>query len=208
VDVWSYDQAVLAAAHHVVQAAPHVHHRFTGPHADYVGVALAAFVSWFLIAGPGEAALIAAGIAAAHGKVDIVGMVLVAWAGAAAGGAVSWLIGYSGGRALLSRPGPLYRVRRRMLRHGDRLYRRRGWLAVYLAPAWMAGVAGMRARRFLIANAIATFAWALLVGGGAYLEGPAIAEAIGDLGTAGLVVLIAGAALSALVAGWRRARSG
>src|SRR5439155_886625 len=47
--------------------AIHLHHRFHGPHVDYIGVGVAAAASWIGLAGVGEAALIAAGIAAARG---------------------------------------------------------------------------------------------------------------------------------------------
>ena len=183
-----------------------LHHRFHGPHVDYVGVALAAAVSWIGITGVGEAALIAAGIAAGRGKVDISSILFVAWAGAMVGGVAGWLVGIKGGRALMERPGPLYRLRLRLLRRGDELYDRRGILAVYLTPTFMAGISGMRARPFLVANAIAAVSWVLLVGLGAYFAGPSVAEWLGDLSTVVLVILLAGAALS-LVARWRwRAR--
>jgi membrane protein DedA with SNARE-associated domain len=183
-----------------------LHHRFHGPHVDYVGVALAAAVSWIGITGVGEAALIAAGIAAGRGKVDISSILFVAWAGAMVGGIAGWLVGIKGGRALMERPGPLYRLRLRLLRRGDELYDRRGILAVYLTPTFMAGISGMRARPFLVANAIAAVSWVLLVGLGAYFAGPSVAEWLGDLSTVVLVILLAGAALS-LVARWRwRAR--
>src|SRR4051812_2239943 len=169
--------------------ALHLHHRFHGPHVDYVGVGAAAAVSWIGIAGVGEAALIAAGIAAGRGKVDISSMLFVAWFGAMAGGAAGWLIGFKGGRALMTRPGPLYRLRRRLVRRGDRIYEERGLLAVYLAPTWMAGVSGMRFRRFIPANAICALAWALLVGLGAYFAGPSVADALGDVGTIGLILI-------------------
>jgi membrane protein DedA with SNARE-associated domain len=197
----------LPVALHAMEFQRHLHHRFMGPHVDYVGLALAAAVSWVGITGPGEAALIAAGIAAARGHVDIVGMILVAWAGAMAGGTAGWLIGLKGGRSLMSRPGPLHETRLRLLRHGDEVYRRRGWwLAVYLAPCWMAGVSGMGGRRFLAANAVASLIWALAIGLGAYVAGPSIADALGDVGTVGLVVLATVVVLSAVVRGRRRKR--
>jgi membrane protein DedA with SNARE-associated domain len=169
----------------------HLGHQFGGPKVDYVALALAAAVSWVGITGPGEAALIAAALAAAHGRVDLTGTLAVAWIGAMAGGTAGWLIGLKGGRALLSRPGPLYRLRLRVLAHGDDVYARRGWLAVYLAPSWMAGVSAMRARRFLPANAIAALVWALTIGVGAYLAGPPIAEAFSDIGLVGLAIAAA-----------------
>jgi membrane protein DedA with SNARE-associated domain len=177
---------MLPAAVHL---AGHLHQRFTGPHIDYVGLALAAALSWVGISGPGEAALIAAGIAATQGHVDIGGMILVAWLGAVTGGTVGWLIGLKGGRSLLTRPGPLHGLRVGLVRHGDRIYERRGWLAVYLAPSWMAGISGMPATRFLPANALAGLVWAVSIGLGAYFAGPAVAGELADLGTAGLIAV-------------------
>jgi membrane-associated protein len=187
--------------------ALHLHHRFHGPHVDYVGVGLAAAVSWVGVAGVGEAALIAAGIAAARGKVDVSSMIAVAWVGAMAGGACGWLAGLKGGRALMTRPGPLYRLRLRLLRRGDAIYERRGLLAVYVAPTWMAGISGMRFARFMPANAIATLAWALLIGLGAYFAGPSVADWLADAGTLGLIAI--GLVVVLTLAGrwaWTRAR--
>jgi membrane protein DedA with SNARE-associated domain len=166
-----------------------VAHHFHGPHLDYVGVALAAFASWIGITGPGEAALIAAGIAASRGKVDLESTIAVAWAGGVAGGTVGWVLGLKGGRALLTADGPLHRTRRRVLRSGERFYAKHGPLAVYFAPSWMAGVHGMPARRFLPLNAVACAIWALLIGVGAYLIGPRITDLVGDMGTYGIVGL-------------------
>ena len=196
----------LVVASHAGDLAPHVHHRFAGPHADYVGVALAAAISWVGLTGPGEAALIAASISAAQGHVDIVGVLAVAWVGAMGGGTVGWLIGLRGGRSLIGKPGPLHHTRKRLLRYGDDVYARRGWLAVYLAPSWMAGVSGMPARRFAPANAIASLLWSLTIGLGAFLAGPSIADIVGDVGVAGLVALIGFAVISALLTNRRRQR--
>jgi membrane-associated protein len=188
--------------------AIHLHHRFHGPHVDYVGVGVAAAASWIGVAGVGEAALIAAGIAAGRGKVDISSMILVAWFGAMVGGVAGWVIGWKGGRALMTRPGPLYRLRMRLLRRGDAIYEKRGLLAVYLAPTFMAGISGMRLRRFLVANAISALAWVALVGLGAYFFGPSVADALGDVGTVGLILIGVAAAVS-LVARrrWKRRHS-
>ena len=184
----------------------HLRHDFHGPHADYIGVGLAAMASWVGVTGPGEVALIAAGIAAAHHKVDITGTLAAAWAGAMVGGVAGWLIGLKGGRAVMTRPGPLHRHRMRMLEHGDRVYARRGLLAVYAAPSWMAGISGMHPRRFLPANAVAALGWALLVGLGAYFVGPSIADVAADIGYVGLGVLIVGVAVTVVSRRQRRGR--
>lgn len=191
---------MLALVHHHF-----LHHRFHGPHLDYVGVAAAAFVSWIGLTGPGEAALIAAGVGAARGKVDLEGMIFVAWAGGTIGGTAGWLLGLKGGRALLTREGPLRRARRRILRSGDRFYERWGALAVYFAPSWMAGINGMRGRRFVPINAIACAVWALLFGLGAYAAGPSVSNLLDDLGTLGLI-LLGVLALGLVVGNWLRKR--
>lgn len=178
-----------AVVHHGLSHGGHLRHRFSGPHVDYAGVALAAVASWAAVAGPGEVALIAAGIAAAHHRVDIGGMIAAAWAGAMVGGLIGWFVGLKGGRALISAPGPLRNLRLRMLAHGDEVYERRGVLAVYFAPTWMAGISGMRARRFVAANAVAALIWALMVGLGAFWIGPSIADVLGDVGVVGTVLL-------------------
>lgn len=182
----------------------HLHHRFHGPHVDYVGVGVAAAVSWIGVAGVGEAALIAAGIAAARGKVDIASIVFVAWFGACAGGVAGWAIGLKGGRALMTRAGPLYRLRVRLLRHGDTIYERRGWLAVFFAPSWMAGVSGMSAGRFVSANTVSAVVWALGIGLGAYFVGPSITDLADDIGLVG--VIVAALVVVVSVVGGRRLR--
>ena len=166
------------------------HHRFHGPGVDYAAVGAAAALSWLVMTGPGEAALIAAGVAAARHRVDIGSILLVAWAGAMIGGIGGWLVGLKGGRAVVLAPGPLLGKRRRMVASGERLFARYGPLAVYVAPTWMAGIHGMRWSRFLPANAIAALVWTLLVGLGAFLVGPPIEEVISDVGLAGIVLLV------------------
>jgi membrane protein DedA with SNARE-associated domain len=167
--------AVLAVLH------PHIR----GPGVDYVGVFLAAGVSWVAFPGPGEAALIAAGISAAHGHLDLASVLAVAWAGASLGGIVGWIAGVKGGRGLLTVPGPMHRLRLAMIARGDRFYERYGTVAVLLTPSWIAGIHNMRSSRFLPANAASALVWALSVGLGAYLLGPSITDVVADAGLAG-----------------------
>lgn len=183
-------------------AAIHAHGR--GPGVDYLGVFLAAAASWATLPGLGEAALIAAGISAAHHHLDLASVVAVAWAGASAGGTAGWLVGLKGGRGLLTAPGPLRPLRLAVIARGDRFYERYGPVAVLFTPSWIAGVHDMRWSRFLPANAVSALTWALSIGLGAYLIGPSITDIAADAGLAGglLVVLLLALALG-LVA-WRR----
>jgi membrane protein DedA with SNARE-associated domain len=201
---------VVTVAGHTHLAAAlnlHGHHRFPGPGIDYVALGLVAAVSWLVVTGPGEAALVAAGIIAARHQVDVTGALAVAWSGATLGGSTGWLIGRLAGRPLMERPGPLARVRRRLLRSGDRIYARHGTLAVVAAPSWMAGINRMGARRFLVVNAAAALLWTLALGLGAYYVGPGVTDVVDDAGVLAVVVLAALGASTVVRPLWRRRRS-
>ncbi len=200
-------QVVLAVVHsgqHIVRlhhALPKSHlpgthqvlriHRFPRVRAgaDYAGIFLAAGVSWVALPGLGEAALIAAGISARHGHLDLTAVIAVAFAGASSGGMAGWLVGVKGGRRLLTAPGLLLRVRLAMIARGDRFYERFGPIAVLFTPSWMAGIHNMRWSRFLILNTLSALVWALTIGVGADLIGPSITDLVADAGVAGRLVL-------------------
>lgn len=183
-----------------------LHHHVRGPGIDYVGVLVASAFSWVALPGPGEAALIAAGISAAHGHLDLTSVVAVAWAGATIGGIAGWVLGVKGGRGLLTAPGPLHGLRLRMIARGDRFYERYGPIAVLFTPSWIAGIHHMRWSRFLPANAISAFVWALLIGLGAYLVGPSIADIVADTGLAGGALIVALFVLTVVLVLRRRLR--
>lgn len=177
-----------------------------GSPVDLVGVALAAAASWIGVPGPGEPVLIAAGVYAARGKLDLPELLVVAWAAATAGGVAGWLLGRQGGRALWTAPGPLQRWRIVSLARGERFFERYSLLAIYLAPSWVAGIHGVRASRYLPANAVCAVIWTLLVGLGAYLVGPPIEDVVSDVGLATTVGLVALVVLFVVGERWRRRR--
>jgi len=192
--------AILPAAIHLQNK--HVH----GPPADYVGVLLASAASWVGLPGPGEAVLVAAGILAAHNRLNLGPVLFYAWVGATAGGVAGWVIGLKAGRALITFPGPFLRARRRALRRSERLYERFGTAAVILTPSWAAGIARMRATRYLLVNAVSAALWAALYGLGAYLTGRTITDLFSDLGLVGAIILgsaLLGVAILGL-RGWYR----
>ena len=172
-----------------MEAALHVHHHLHGPSLGYLGIGLAAAAGWAGVPGPGETALIAGGILAAQGRLDFAELLVVAWLGAMVGGTAGWGVGRRAGQTLLPAPGPLHRQRLAAIARGERFFARFGVLAVYFAPSWVAGSTGLRAARFIPANAIAAAIWVCLVGGGAYLFGPPIADIVGDIGLIGLAAL-------------------
>jgi membrane protein DedA with SNARE-associated domain len=154
----------------------HIHLHPRGPGIDYVGVLLASGASWAGLPGPGEALLIAAAIAAAHHHLDLASIILVAWAGATAGGMLGWIVGRRAGRGVLGAPGPL---------HG-----------VLFTPSWVAGIVRMRASLYVPVNAASAAVWALAIGLTAYWVGPPIADVAADEG------LLAWVVVAALIAGF------
>lgn len=185
----------------MVQAFLHLHihlHHFRGPAIDYVGLALAAFASWVGLPGPGETVLIATAVAASKHNLGIVSVLVVAWAAAAAGGVLGWLIGRRAGRGLLTRPGPLQGMRERAVARGDRVFERYTAIAILLTPPWIAGIHGVRTGVYLFWNALESALWAGGIGMGAYLVGPSVVDEVNDLGlvttlaVVGLVVFAVG----------------
>lgn len=171
---------------------------------------------------PGETALIAAGLLASTGHLDLAVVIVVAAGAAIAGDNVGYLIGRTGGRRLLERPGRFERHRREILVRGEPFFERHGpkavflgrWVAVLrIGAAWLAGANRMPWRSFLFWNALGGIAWAAGVAVLAYALGPVAERLIHDAS------LAAGAAIAILVllrvaqlwrrrAGERRARSG
>jgi membrane protein DedA with SNARE-associated domain len=185
----------------IAVSALHLHARGAG--ADYVGVFIAALASWIAVPGPGEAALIAAGLSAAHGHLDLTSVLAVAWAGAATGGNAGWLVGLKAGRAALTAAGPLRRLRLALIDRGDRFYERYGVIAALFTPTWISGIHHMRWSRFMPVNAVSTLAWTLAVGIGAYLLGPSITDIVSDAGLAG-GLLVAGLVIAGIAVVMRR----
>jgi undecaprenyl-diphosphatase len=161
---------------------------------------------------PGEAALITAGVLAHHGRFSIELVIVVAAAAAIVGDNAGYLIGRTGGRRLLERPGLGESYRRRILEKGEPFVEKYGARAVFLgrwfaglriAAAWLAGIERMPWRVFAFWNALGGIAWATSVGLLAYLLGPTAERIFKYVGFAGVgAVLVAGAGYLL----WRRRR--
>jgi membrane protein DedA with SNARE-associated domain len=186
----------------------HLHHHFHGPPFDYVGLAAASAASWFGLPGPGEPLLIAAGVLAAQHRLDIGSVIFVAWAAATAGGILGWLAGRVAGRALVTAPGPLRAARIRAVERGERVFARYPVMAIVLTPAWVAGINRVRGAVYHPTNALTAAVWAAVIGFAAYLVGPTVVDAVGDLGTVlGGVLVLAVLGLVALEIRRRRRRA-
>ncbi len=150
---------------------------------------------------PGETALVAAGVFASRGRLDIRAVIGVAALAAIVGDNLGYWIGRTGGRRLLERSRRVSRYFGRALPWAEDFFHRHGSKTIFLArffsilrvtAAWMAGVARMRWWTFFFWNAAGGICWALLVGLIAYFAGQAAADAISRYG------LIGGAAIVAL----------
>ena len=161
---------------------------------------------------PGETALITAGVLAHRGTFSLPLVIIVAAAGAIVGDNLGYLLGRTGGRALLERPGPFERHRRAIIAKGEPFFQRHGPKAVFLgrwvaglriAAAWLAGINRMPWPTFLFWNALGGIAWATSVGLLAYFLGHAAAQIFKVTGLAG--VGVAALALAAYLF-WRHRR--
>jgi len=151
---------------------------------------------------PGETALVAAGVLASRGDMNIVAVIAVAAVAAILGDNVGYWAGRLGGRKLLQRWGPLERYASRVLPWSERFFERHGGKTIFLArfiavlrvtAAWLAGISRMQWWLFFLWNATGGIVWAVAVGLVAFYAGHAAAAAIGRYG------LIAGAAIVVLL---------
>ena len=187
----------------------HIHHPFHGNAGEYLGIAAGAAASWIGVPGPGEPLLVAAGVLAAQHKLDIGSVIFVAWVGATAGGIGGWLLGRGLGRALITAPGPLHRHRLHAVQRGEQVFARYPVAAIVLTPSWVAGINRVRGAVYHPTNAAAAALWAAGIGFGAYLVGPTVVDAVGDLGAVmGAILVIAVIALIGAEFRRRRRRRG
>jgi membrane-associated protein len=159
---------------------------------------------------PGETALVTAGILSHDGRMDIWLVVPLAAVAAIIGDNLGYLIGRTGGRRLLERPGFLEGHRRAIITKGEPFFEKHGPKAVFLgrwvaglriAAAWLAGINRMPWGTFVFWNALGGIAWAASVGLAAYLLGPTAEKLIKSVGLGGVAVA---AVLVVGVLAWRR----
>lgn len=181
-------------------------------HLGYLALALLVGLESTGVPVPGETALIAAGVLAHDGGMEIVAVIAIAAAAAIVGDNLGYLIGRHGGRRLLETPGPLEHHRRSIIEKGEPFFEAHGPKAVFLgrwvaglriAAAWLAGITHMRWRVFFFWNLLGGVAWATSVGLAAYLLGPIAKKIIEDLGI-GAIALVLVAIVAYGAWRWRR----
>jgi membrane protein DedA with SNARE-associated domain len=148
---------------------------------------------------PGETALIAAGVLASQGKLEIQFVIALAALAAIVGDNIGYQIGRRGGRWLLERPGRFEHQRQQVLVTGEPFFERHGPKAVFFGrfvlglrvwASWLAGANHMRWRSFFFWNACGGICWATGVGLIAYFLGKSAGSAIEAFGIYGLAALL------------------
>ena len=117
---------------------------------------------------PGETAIIAGGVVAGQGEIDVVVLLLLVWACAVAGDSFSYLLGRKLGRGFLLRHGPRVQITEERLARVEAFFERRGGLTILIgrfigivraiAP-FVAGASKMPYRTFLPYDVVGAGLW-------------------------------------------------
>ena len=118
---------------------------------------------------PGETAVIAGGVFAGQGNLDVVVLLALVWAACVAGDCASYWIGRKLGRGFLVRNGPRMKITEERLQRVEAFFERRGGLTILigrfigiaraLAP-FVAGASRMSFARFLPYDIVGCGLWA------------------------------------------------
>jgi membrane protein DedA with SNARE-associated domain len=156
---------------------------------------------------PGESALLLASVyAGTTHRLSVVLVIMAAAAGAIVGDNVGYVIGRTGGQALLRRTGKRLRFNADKLRMGQYLFDRHGGQVVFFGrfvailrtwAAFLAGAHRMPWPRFLMFNTAGGVLWASFMGTLAFVFGNSVMRLGGTIGIASAVlatlIMVAGA---------------
>ncbi|MER6333908.1 DedA family protein [Streptomyces sp. NPDC001034] len=174
-------------------------------HYGYWAVGAVILVEDFGIPAPGETILLAAGVYAGAGELDIVKVALIAFAAAVVGDNIGYLIGHFGGRAFVHRWGRYVFLTPKRFAAAEQFFARHGGVIVTVARfieglrqanGIVAGTSGMHWRRFLAFNALGAALWVGLWTTLAYLAGSHIDKVYADVKRYEIYFLVALAVLA------------
>jgi membrane protein DedA with SNARE-associated domain len=135
----------------------------------YPALALLVALDNALIPVPGQTMLIVAAVYAGTGRMNVIAVVLVAWAAATAAAEGAYLLGRRQGSALINRYGHYVRLTPQRYARAETFYRRRGTSIVCAARfvdvlrqtnGLLAGANHLPHGSFSVANAVGAAAWA------------------------------------------------
>ncbi|MFJ9930181.1 membrane protein DedA, SNARE-associated domain [Streptomyces misionensis] len=173
-------------------------------HYGYWAVGAVILVEDFGVPAPGETILLAAGVYAGAGELDVVKVGLIAFAAAVVGDNIGFLIGHYGGRAFVHRWGRYVFLTPKRFATAEEFFHRHGGKIVTVARfveglrqvnGIIAGTSGMHWRRFLVFNALGAALWVGLWTSLAYLAGSHITEVYDEIKRYEIYFLVALAVL-------------
>lgn len=178
-------------------------------HYGYWAVGAVVFLEDFGVPAPGETILLAAGVYAGAGELNIVAVAAIAFTAAVVGDNVGYVIGRTGGRAFVERWGRYFLLTPKRFEAAEAFFRRHGGKIVTVARfveglrqanGIIAGTTGMPWPRFLAFNALGAALWVGLWSSLAYLAGSHITAVYDEILRYQRYVLIAvGLLVAALI---------
>ncbi|MFF4760917.1 DedA family protein [Streptomyces sp. NPDC001292] len=169
-------------------------------HYGYWAVGAVVLVEDFGVPAPGETILIAAGVYAGAGQLDVVAVALIAFAAAVVGDNIGYLVGHLGGRPFVHRWGRYIFLTPERFAAAERFFGRHGGKIVVVARfieglrqanGIIAGTTGMHWLRFLAFNALGAALWVGLWVSLAYAVGTHIGTVYDEIRRYEVYVLIA-----------------
>ena len=161
---------------------------------------------------PGETVLLAAGVMAQRGHIDVGDAILFGVLGAVLGDQIGYWVGREGGRPFVLRWGRYLLITPERLARAEAFFARHGGKAVFLARfvvglrtfgALTAGVSRMHWRTFALYNALGGMVWATAAVAVGYLLGGSLALVERWLGWASILLAVLLAVLLALYLSYR-----
>ncbi|MGW4290674.1 DedA family protein [Streptomyces sp. NPDC004673] len=175
----------------------------------YWAVGAIIFLEDFGVPAPGETILLAAGVYAGAGQLNIVAVAGIAFAAAVIGDNVGYVIGRTGGRAFVERWGKYLLLTPKRFEAAEAFFQRHGGKIVTVARfveglrqanGIIAGTTGMAWHRFLAFNALGAVLWVGLWSTLAYVAGSHITTVYDEIVRYQRYVLVgAGILVAALV---------
>ena len=137
-------------------------------HYGYGAVAVLVLLDNACVPVPGQTVLIAAAVFAGAGQLNLPLVVAIALAAAVAGACLGYLLGRTGGRALVHRYGRYVLLTEARFARGEEFLLRNGGKVVTVSRfidglrqtgGLLAGITGMRPRRFLLCTSLGAALW-------------------------------------------------
>lgn len=168
----------------------------------YLGIFISTLIESTFVPIPAEVTMIPAGMLVAEGKMDYWVALLSSTFGVIAGSAINYWFGYRYGRILILKFGKYIFIKPRHIEKTENFFQRYGAVAVFMGRllpgvrhyiAFVAGVAQMKFRPFMIYTALGGLIWMwvlLQVGYMSQLNADNPDSHIGGLETAVIIVVI------------------